>query len=309
MTINASPWKEAAANNKLNISLFPDVKNSYWGASYISVAINNGLVNGYIDGTFKPNNPVTLEEAATIILRLLGYTNNDLVGSYPSAQLQKYKDLELNTNISAQRGDKLTREDCMLLIYNALSAKTKTGAVYCTSLGISANSEGKLDYSSLLEDKLDGPIVVSDTEKTFENTGFIENEKTKYILNNANSSKAAISEKDVIYYSDVINTVFIFRKNATGIVNSTSASTVTISGKTYNLSTALAKDKLSLGGEFNEEKSFVTLVLGINDGVVDVIEGDISKISENSNNSSHLSMIDDTISNAIYLGTNNASSN
>ena len=308
MTINASPWKEAAANIKLNISLFPDVKNSYWGASYISVAINNGLVNGYIDGTFKPNNPVTLEEAATIILRLLGYTNSDLVGSYPSAQLQKYKDLELNTNISAQRGDKLTREECMLLIYNALSAKTKAGSVYCTSLGLSTNSEGKLDYSSLLEEKLDGPIVVSDSEKTFENTGFIENEKTKYILNNANSSRSAISEKDVIYYSDIINTVFIYRKTATGIVNSTSASTVTISGKTYNLSTSLAKDKLSLGGEFNEEKSFVTLVLGINDGVVDVIKGDISKISENSDNSSHLSMIDATISNAIYLDTNDASS-
>lgn len=301
MAINASANKEAAANIKLNISLFPDVKNSYWGAGYISVAINNGLVNGYIDGTFKPNNPVTLEEAVTIVLRLLGYSNSDLVGSYPSAQLKKYSDLDLDENMTAQRGDKLTREDCMILIYNALSAKTKQGSVYCSTLGLAVNSEQKLDYSALLEDKLDGPIIVKDSASVFSNTSFSENSDTKYILNNTLSAKSEITVNDVIYYSDIINSVFIFRKTATGIVDNSNSSTVTISGKSYNLATASAKDKLSLGGEFNETKSFVTLILGINDGVIDVIKGNVDKISENDDNSSHLSMLDATISKGIYL--------
>ena len=307
MVINASTSKETAANIKLNISLFPDVKNSYWGAGYISVAINNGLVNGYIDGTFKPTNNVTLEEAATIVLRLLGYTNADLVGSYPSAQLQKYRDLSLNENISAQRGDTLTREECMILIYNALSAKTKQGAVYCTTLGISVNNEGKLDYPSLLEDKLEGPKVIKNATDVFEGTDFQENENTKYVLNNVKSKKSEISESDVIYYSNIINTVFAYRKTATGIVNSSTSSTVSISGKSYELATSIAKDKLSLGGEFNEEKAFVTLILGINDTVVDIVKGDVSKISDNDNNTSHLSMIDDTISKGVYIGDSRCS--
>ena len=84
MAINASTNKEAAANIKLNISLFPDVKNSYWGSGYISVAVNNGLVTGYSDGTFKPNNAVTLEEAVTIVLRLLVvYTSLSLMEYSP----------------------------------------------------------------------------------------------------------------------------------------------------------------------------------------------------------------------------------
>ncbi|MBQ8759187.1 MAG: S-layer homology domain-containing protein, partial [Clostridia bacterium] len=309
MAINASTSKETAANIKLNISLFPDVKNSYWGAGYISVAINNGLVTGYIDGTFKPGNAVTLEEAATIVLRLLGYSNNDLVGSYPSAQLQKYKDLDLDEGMSAERGDKLSREECMILIYNALSAKTKQGAVYCTTLGLSANSEGKLDYSALLEDKLDGPITVADKNNILSGTSFKENENTTYILNNSEVAKPFIGSGDVLYYSDVINAVYAYRKTATGIIDSVSNGNVTISGKPYTIASAAAKDKLSFGGKFSEEKSFVTLILGINDGVVDVTEGSIDKISENDDNASIISMIDQTISKAVYIGNTDAAEN
>ena len=309
MVINASPYKETAANIKLNVSLFPDVKNSYWGAGYISVAISNGLVNGYVDGTFKPNNTVTLEEAATIIIRLLGYTNDNLIGSYPTAQLQKYESLELDKNIGASRGDKLTREQCMILLYNALSAKTKNSSVYCTLLGFSINSEGKLDFSSLLEDKLDGPILVSDVNDIFKNTDFKESTETVYVLNNNITDKSKISKNDVVYYSDVIDTVYIYRKTATGIVENTSSSTVRISGKEYSLATTDAKNKLSFGGEYSEEKSFVTLILGINDTVVDVISGDIAKISENDSNSSLISMIDATISKAIYISNTDEASN
>jgi len=301
MAINASANKETAANIRLNISLFPDVKNSYWGAGYISVAINNGLVTGYIDGTFKPNNNVTLEEAVTIVLRLLGYTNADLIGTYPSAQLQKYTDLELDDGIYAIKGDNLTREECMILIYNALSAKTKQGSVYCETLGYSVNNEGKLDYIALLEDKLSSPIIVADTENIFDDTEFSENKNTKYILNNTEADKTSVKSGDVVYYSEIINTVFIYRKTATGIVTSSNNSTVTVSGKTFNIATSLAKSKFSLGGEFNESKAFVTLILGINDNVVDVVKGDIDRISENDDNTTLLSMIEATISNAVYI--------
>lgn len=309
MVINASSSKETAANIKLNVSLFPDVKNSYWGAGYIYVAINNNLVNGYIDGTFKPGNSVTLEEAATIVLRLLGYSSDDLIGSYPTAQLQKYSDLKLNENISAKRGDKLTREECMILLYNTLSTKNKQGNVYCTTIGCEINSESKLDYSSLLEDKLEGPVIIDELKSNFENISFKEDINTKYILNNALSAKTELQPNDVIYYSDIINSVFAYRKTATGIVENANSSSVTLSGRNYTLATASAKDKLSLGGEFNEEKSFVTLLLGINDAVVDVVRGSVDKITENNDNSSHLSMIDATISKGIYLKDANEAQN
>ncbi|MBE6681475.1 MAG: S-layer homology domain-containing protein [Ruminococcaceae bacterium] len=299
MTVNASTDKNLASNTKLNVSIFPDVRNTHWAASYVSVAINRGLVNGYLDGTFKPSNPVTLEEAATIVLRLLGYSNNDLIGNYPTAQLNKYKELDLDENITAEQGDKMTREQCMILIYNMLSTKTKSGIVYCTTLGYTADAEEQLDYSELLKKELDGPFISDGVSDSFE--GFVPNESTVYMLNNNKCASADIKQGDVIYTNDVINSIYAYRKTATGIVTYSSESMVTLGTKNYSISTTKAKQKLALGGSFSHEKAFVTLLLGIDDVVVDVIEGDITLLDSNSDNATYLEMIDATISTPVYI--------
>lgn len=301
MTVNASTDKNLASNTKLNVSIFPDVRNNHWAASYVSVAINRGLVNGYLDGTFKPSNPVTLEEAATIILRLLGYSNSDLIGNYPTAQLNKYRELELDENITAQQGDKMSREQCMILIYNMLSTKTKSGVVYCTTLGYKADAEEKLDYSELLKKELDGPFIADGISESYE--GFVPDESTVYMLNNTKCTSADIKTGDVIYTNDVINSVYAYRKTATGIVTYSSESMVTLGTKSYSISTTKAKQKIALGGTFSHEKAFVTLLLGIDDDVVDVIEGDISLLDSNSDNATYLEMIDATISTPIYINS------
>ncbi len=299
MAISASVNKDKAKNNSVSYSLFPDVKNTFWGAGYISTAIESGLVNGYLDGTFRPNNDVTLEEGVTIVLRLLGYTTSDFKGSYPASQLEKYTELELNKNISAVKGDKLTREECMILLYNLLNTKNKSGNVYCTVLGYSSDSNGNIDYAALIEDKLDGPFTTISQEV------FSPNNNTEYFLNNSTCAKELIKEGDLLYFSDKINSVFAFRKTATGIIASyTPSGTVTLAdSKSYKVETSMAKNKLAIGGKFNGEKAFVTLILGLNDAVIDVIEGDISKIGDNVDNASYISMIDATISLPVYLET------
>ncbi len=46
-------------------------------------------MTGYSDGSFRPDNTVTLEEACTMALRLLGYDVAKLGGTFPTAQLQQ----------------------------------------------------------------------------------------------------------------------------------------------------------------------------------------------------------------------------
>lgn len=305
MAVSASVNKDKAKNSVVSYSLFPDVKADFWGAGFISTAIEAGLVNGYLDGTFKPSGYVTLEEAATIVLRLLGYTTGDFKGTYPSSQLEKYHEKELDENISAVKGQLLTREECMILLYNTLSAKTKSGAVYCTTLGYETDSEGKIDYNALLQKELEGPFILTQGKTVDEITGFSSDSKTQYNLNSVSSSLSQIKEGDVIYYSEKINSVFAFRKTATGIITSKSGnSAVTLTGnKTYSVRTNEARSKLSLGGKYSEKHSFVTLLLGLNDEVADIVDGDKSKITDNSDNASYISMIDAVISLPLYIAS------
>ena len=50
---------------------FSDVPSSHWAAKYINFAATRGWVNGYADGTFKPNNSITRAEVAAVTCRLL----------------------------------------------------------------------------------------------------------------------------------------------------------------------------------------------------------------------------------------------
>ena len=49
---------------------FSDIA-SHWAKDEISAAANNGWINGYTDGTFRPNNNITRAEAMTLVNRVL----------------------------------------------------------------------------------------------------------------------------------------------------------------------------------------------------------------------------------------------
>ncbi len=53
-------------------SPFNDVPESAWYAEFVKAAAELGLIDGYEDGTFRPNAPITRAEACTIVNRTLG---------------------------------------------------------------------------------------------------------------------------------------------------------------------------------------------------------------------------------------------
>jgi len=55
---------------------FTDVNQNAWYASAIGVAVEAGYISGYPDGTMKPENPISREEAATIIMRIKNLVAN-----------------------------------------------------------------------------------------------------------------------------------------------------------------------------------------------------------------------------------------
>ena len=59
-------------NGSAVYNYFTDVKTTDWFAPAVTAAKDNGLIEGYSDGTFKPENKITRAEACAIVNRVLG---------------------------------------------------------------------------------------------------------------------------------------------------------------------------------------------------------------------------------------------
>ncbi len=195
MAVTASSFKDLGTETT-GVSPFSDVPHSHWAAGYITTARNAGWLSGYLDGTFRPSGQVTLAEALTVVLKMLGYTDADFTGTWPSGQMTLYRSLQLDANISASAATPLTRLECAWLLYNALGATTKAGAQYGPSMGCPLDAGGKPDYLALINSKLQGPYVVTDGSWSSA-IGFTP--KTVY-RNDAASSSSQIERYDVLYY-------------------------------------------------------------------------------------------------------------
>lgn len=108
MMTAASSYKDSIGEGS-GVSLFKDVKSDHWASEYIKLAVEQGWMSGYVDGTFRPDSTITLEEGCTALLRLLGYSSDSLSGSYPTAQLTKARAVGLLDDLSVSQGEDLTR--------------------------------------------------------------------------------------------------------------------------------------------------------------------------------------------------------
>lgn len=253
------------------VSLFKDVKSGHWAGEYIKLAVEQNWMCGYVDGTFRPENTITLEEACTALLRLLGYDSGSLAGSFPSAQLSKAGAIGLLDDVTASQGQTLTRRDCVTLFYNLLVSDTSSGTVYGATLGYTVTN-GEVDYSALVNSNTKGPYVAADdggVTVPFSTSGIA------VYRNGAAAALSAVKQYDVYYYNSNLRTVWVYSDRVTGTLTSlspskTSPTSATVAGVTYPVATSTAAYKLSSQGEF-APGDLVTVLLGMNGDIVDVI--------------------------------------
>lgn len=213
------------------ISPFSDVVPSHWASGYIVSAVSAGYLRGYIDGSFKPDKTVTLEEAVTVMLRILGYSELDS-GKYPDAQLAKYDELNMGIGIAAGKGEAMTRRDCMYLAYNTLCTETVNGNVYCQTLGYTADSNHRIDYLNLINDNMEGPVTV-DTAGTYTEKVRIEYANATFYRDGKPATASDLEVYDQIYFNRDVRTIWAYSDKTMGIVNSVSVAGVTSTSSDY----------------------------------------------------------------------------
>ena len=110
------------------VTIFPDVKPSFWASSYINMAAKKGVIAGFADGKFKPNQTVTTGQAVTILMRGLGYKDENMGGVWPQGYMAEAKTCGLlkSTGITSAYSA-LTRGQAAKLFLNLFEAKRGTG--------------------------------------------------------------------------------------------------------------------------------------------------------------------------------------
>jgi len=168
IAVAASKSRNMVASS-LKISPFKDVSYKHWAAPYIKVALTNKYVNGYEDSTFRPDSTVLYEEAVTIFLKLLGYTNDDFGSSWPYGPMGIAQNIDLVDNIDLSIGSFLTRKDAITLVYNLLNCKMKDGSnSEYMSVFDCALKENIILIATSNEDSSVGANKIATSESTYE---------------------------------------------------------------------------------------------------------------------------------------------
>ena len=110
-----------------NPTAFSDVPTSHWAYEQINRCVQDGIVSGYSDGTFKPTNPVSYGAFSIMLARafyaseLAGYSDQGTATG--EAIMNKHGILSGTSRSSASIGASLPREDMAQVMYNILVDK------------------------------------------------------------------------------------------------------------------------------------------------------------------------------------------
>lgn len=101
---------------------FTDVSYRDWFYDYVNTAVFYDIMHGHNATTFAPNDEITYDQMATLILNALGYNAPQLAGEWPVNVERIATRLGLYTNIYSyvDGSDPITRGEACQMLYNAL---------------------------------------------------------------------------------------------------------------------------------------------------------------------------------------------
>jgi len=128
---------------------FIDMGGSEWAIPYVGYAESLGIVNGYGGGKFGPKDNVTYDQAITMIVRALGYTDacEEMQGTWPANYVQKGNELGVLKDVNKTGADPANRGDIAIMLANVLDR----AMVYIDKDGVTQFKTGK-DYAIGFDD-------------------------------------------------------------------------------------------------------------------------------------------------------------
>jgi len=163
---NSGNYNISDNNENASTQTFSDVPKSSWYASNIEKAVCLGIVTGYSDGKFYPDNIVTYNDALKILVSAAGYSiEAEKKGGFPTGYSLVASQLKLDTGIRNNIINSFYKADATLMIFNFLDVEP----ISITSINKEHYSFNK-DYSGSILNKSHNIYIVKGiifgTEKT-----------------------------------------------------------------------------------------------------------------------------------------------
>ena len=129
-------------------TVYADVTAEHYKSGDIARVSGKGIMRGYSDGAFHPEESLQLAQAVKIILDMLGYAEFvEYNGGYPAGYMQQAVFTGLVSGINKSAYDAITYSELCRIIYNAIKIPMVT-ADEITSKGITYTKDNSANFLS-----------------------------------------------------------------------------------------------------------------------------------------------------------------
>lgn len=137
---------------------FNDVPSTHWASGYVALAAGQGIVNGYGNGMFGPDDTVKYEEAIKMVMVTLGYEPMAAdQGGYPAGYIAAANSQRVLSGVTGGvTGQGCARSTIAQLIYNAIDTPLMIRTGYGTNTSYEVTGSGSdYDRQTLMSERLD----------------------------------------------------------------------------------------------------------------------------------------------------------
>lgn len=143
--------------------LYPDTKLNVWYSDAIKKATEEGIISGFPDGTFRPNDPLTRAQAVSMLGRALGWPASTTAHfqdvspeSFAFSPISYAYEQQIVSGVSSTRfapQSSIKRGDLALIVYNALKLPVTTASTF-------SDVPGDKYYSVAIQSMIENGIMV-----------------------------------------------------------------------------------------------------------------------------------------------------
>ena len=106
--------------DSLDSENFTDLPSKHWAFSYIESGVKHGIISGYGNGKFGPEDALTYNQAIALLVRALGFEDMvQQVGGWPDGYVTIADELAMTRNTIKIGDNPVSRSTVAILIYNS----------------------------------------------------------------------------------------------------------------------------------------------------------------------------------------------